>query len=83
VAYLKDHDVDLMLLDMIMAPGIDGLETYQRIAAFKPAQKAAIASGYSETDRVKALQRMGVDGYLKKPYTLERIGTVVKQTLSA
>ena len=83
VAYLKDHDVDLMLLDMIMAPGIDGLETYQRIAAFKPDQKAAIASGYSETGRVKALQRMGVNGYLKKPYTLEKIGTVVKQTLAA
>ena len=82
VAYLKDHDVDLMLLDMIMAPGIDGLETYRRIATFKPAQKAAIASGYSETGRVKALQRMGVNGYLKKPYTLERIGTVVKQTLT-
>ena len=83
VAYLKDHDADLMLLDMIMAPGIDGLETYQRIAMFKPGQKAVVASGYSETERVKALRRLGVNAYLKKPYTLEKIGTVVKQTLSA
>ena len=72
-----------MLLDMIMAPGIDGLETYRRIAAFKPDQKTAIASGYSETGRVKELQRLGVSAYLKKPYTLKKIAMVVKQTLSA
>ena len=83
VDYLKDHAVDLMLLDMIMAPGIDGLETYRQIAAFKPRQKAVIASGYSETERVKALQKLGVKAYLKKPYTLEKIGMVVRQTLSA
>ncbi len=28
--YLKDHTVDLLVLDMIMAPGINGLETYRR-----------------------------------------------------
>jgi PAS domain S-box-containing protein len=83
VAYLQDHDVDLVLLDMIMAPGIDGLETYRRISAFKPGQKAVIASGYSETERVKALQRMGVNAYLKKPYSIEKIGTIVKQSLLA
>jgi len=83
VAYLKSHPADLMLLDMIMAPGIDGLETYRRIAAFKPDQKTAIASGYSETGRVKELQRLGVSAYLKKPYTLKKIAMVVKQTLSA
>jgi PAS domain S-box-containing protein len=83
VAYLKDHAVDLMVLDMIMAPGIDGLETYRRVTAFKPGQKAVIASGYSETERVKALHRLGVEEYLKKPYTLEKIGLVIKRVLSS
>jgi CheY-like chemotaxis protein len=27
VEYLKGHNVDILVLDMIMAPGIDGLET--------------------------------------------------------
>ncbi len=81
VAYLKGHDVDLMLLDMIMAPGIDGLETYRRVAAFKPAQKAIIASGYSETQRVKALHRMGIKTYVKKPYSMEQIGLAIRQAL--
>jgi len=54
---------------MIMDPGIDGLETYERILAHNPVQKAIITSGYSETDRVKMAQALGATRYLKKPYT--------------
>ena len=31
INYTKSHKSDLIILDMIMAPGIDGLETYQQI----------------------------------------------------
>jgi CheY-like chemotaxis protein len=58
VEYLKTHTVDLVLLDMIMTPGIDSLETYRRITSIRPRQKAVIASGYSETKRVKAAQAL-------------------------
>ncbi|GAG24157.1 unnamed protein product, partial [marine sediment metagenome] len=74
VEYLKNYSADLLLLDMIMDPEIDGLETYKRILEFHPAQKAIIASGFSETDRVKEAQKLGAGKYIKKPYTLEKIG---------
>ena len=79
--YMASRPVDILVLDMIMEPGIDGLETYERIAAQHPGQKAIIASGYSETDRVKTAQDMGVGKYIKKPYTLEKIGLAVHQEL--
>lgn len=81
VAYLKDNHADLIILDMIMDPGIDGLETYERIISFKPKQKAIIASGFSETDRVTKAQELGAGAYLKKPYLMERIGIAVRQEL--
>ena len=81
VAYLQTHAVDLLVIDMVMQPGIDGLETYQRICEIKPRQKAIIASGYSESDRVKALQALGAGAYIRKPYTLEKIGMAVRQEL--
>ena len=81
VEYVKDQPVDLMILDMIMDPGIDGLEAYQRIVAIRPGQRAIIASGFSETDRVKQAQTLGVGSYIKKPYTIEKIGTAVKKEL--
>jgi two-component system cell cycle sensor histidine kinase/response regulator CckA len=81
VDYLKDNSTDLLVLDMIMDPGIDGLETYKRILELHPGQKAIIASGFSETERVKEAQRLGAGMYVKKPYTLEKIGIAVKEEL--
>ncbi|WP_028584253.1 cache domain-containing protein [Desulfogranum mediterraneum] len=79
--YLKHHEVDLVILDMIMDPGIDGLETFRRILEIHPQQKAIIASGYAETDRIKEARGLGVAQYLKKPYTINAIGKAVKQGL--
>jgi len=69
------------VLDMLMPPGIDGLETYERIISRHPGQKAIIASGFSETNRVKKAQGLGAGAYVKKPYTLEKIGLAVKAEL--
>jgi len=79
--YLKDNTADLLLLDMIMDPGVDGLDTFKKILDCHPRQKAVIASGFSETDRVKEAQKLGVGQYIKKPYTLEKIGVAVKKEL--
>ena len=81
IAYMADENVDLLILDMIMDPGLDGLETYRQILKVNPDQKAIIASGFSETGRVKSAQAMGAGAYLKKPYTLEKLGLTVKTEL--
>ena len=81
VAYMRDKSADLVILDMIMDPGIDGLETYKRILEMHPRQKAIIASGFSETPRVKEAQRLGVGQYVKKPYSLGKIGLAVKSEI--
>ncbi len=81
IEYLKSRSADLIILDMIMDPGIDGLETYRRILELHPGQRAIIASGFSETERVKEAQKLGAGEYIKKPYTLEQIGLAVKNEL--
>ena len=81
VAYLRTHRADLLVLDMIMEPGIDGCETYRRIIEIHPQQKAIIASGFSQTERVKEAQRLGAGGYIRKPYLMERIGLAVRNEL--
>nr|WP_320194237.1 cache domain-containing protein [uncultured Desulfobacter sp.] len=82
VEYIKNNTADIIILDMIMDPGIDGLDTYKRILELNPEQRAIIASGFSETDRIKEAQRLGAGEYVKKPYTLEKIGIAVKTELS-
>ena len=82
VEYLKEHSADLIVLDMIMDPGMDGLDTYKKIIKFHPRQKAIIVSGYSETDRVKKAQRLGAGAYVNKPYTLEKVGIAVRDEMN-
>lgn len=81
VEYLRQNKTDLLVLDMIMVPGIDGLETYQRILEINPKQKAVIVSGFSETDRVKEAQKLGAGTYVRKPYVLETIGMAIRNEL--
>jgi signal transduction histidine kinase/CheY-like chemotaxis protein len=81
VAYLRANRADLIVLDMIMDPGIDGLETYRRIIELNPGQKAILVSGFSETERVRETQRLGAGAYVRKPYLLEMIGLAVRNEL--
>ncbi|WP_319523523.1 response regulator [Breoghania sp.] len=81
IAWMADNQSDLLILDMIMDPGIDGLETYRRILKTHPKQRAVIASGYSETQRVAQALELGAACYLKKPYTLLEMAKTVKKAL--
>ena len=81
VEYLKENTVDLILLDMIMDPGINGRETYERIIKIHPNQKAIIVSGFVETDDVKETQKLGAGKFIKKPLTFEKLGLAIKKEL--
>jgi two-component system cell cycle sensor histidine kinase/response regulator CckA len=81
VDYIKTNTADLLLLDMLMAPGIDGLDTYKQILKSHPGMKAIITSGFSESDRVKQALKLGAGMYVKKPYTMEKIGLAVSREL--
>jgi CheY-like chemotaxis protein len=80
--FLTSRTVDILVLDMVMEPGIDGCETYRRIVEARPGQKAIIASGFSESERVREAQRLGAGAYVRKPYTLERLTRAIRSELA-
>jgi DNA-binding NtrC family response regulator len=75
------HHQPILVLDMIMTPGIDGLETYQRVLEINPKQKAVLVSGFTETDRARETQKLGAGAYVKKPYALVKIGVAILDEL--
>ena len=81
VTFLKTSAADLVVLDMVMPPGIDGLETFKQITAINPGQRAIIASGFAETERVQEALKSGIDSFIRKPYSLRNIGYAVKSAL--
>lgn len=82
VDYVKNNVVDLVLLDMIMDPGIDGIETFTQMRQIIPSLKAILASGYSETERIEEIRHLGMNQYIKKPYSMEKIGLAVRDGLT-
>ena len=83
VRYLKTHPTNLLILDMIMPPGMNGRETYEQILKTYPKQKAIIASGFSDNEEVQLAMQLGASHFLKKPYSMEEIGKVVRDGLAA
>jgi len=81
IQYLRESRVDLMLLDMIMEPGIDGRETFVQAIEIQPDLKAIVVSGFSETDEVRKTQALGAGVLIRKPYSMIQIGKAVQQAL--
>jgi len=78
VEYLRENSADLLLLDMIMEPGMNGRQTYEQIITIHPGQRAVIASGFSETEEVRRAQELGAGIFIRKPYTMARLGKAVR-----
>jgi CheY-like chemotaxis protein len=81
IEYLKNKKADLVVVDMIMEPGIDGLETYSKILEINPKQKAVIVSGFAETAQVKKALELGAGSFIRKPYIRETIGLAIRREL--
>ena len=81
--FIKETPVDLIVLDMLMEPGLNGRQTYEEIVQIYPEQKAIIVSGFSESDDVKAALERGVKGFIKKPYSVTELAQAVKTALTS
>ncbi|ACF13128.1 integral membrane sensor hybrid histidine kinase [Chloroherpeton thalassium ATCC 35110] len=81
VAFVRHHKVDLIILDMIMSPGMDGLDTFKEIRKINPKQKVLITSGHPSNPRVKEAQELGAGEYIKKPFSILAIGKAIREAL--
>ncbi len=79
--YLSREKVDLVILDMIMAPGMNGCQTFKKILLLHPRQKAIITSGYSENQDAREALALGVRRFVKKPYLVGTLAVAIKDTL--
>ncbi len=81
VDFVRKTPVDLLIIDMMMGSGMNGRKTYEKILAMYPGQQAIVASGFSESEDVKATLKLGAGGFIKKPYSMEQLNKMVHEVL--
>src|SRR6202042_3269651 len=71
---------DLVLLDVLM-PGIDGLETLEKLRQKRPGLKAVMLSCVNDTRKVVQAMRLGAQDYLTKPFQKAELDAVLDLSL--
>ena len=83
IEFIKTTQVDLVMLDMLMDPGINGCETYEQIIKYVPGQKAIITSGYSNLEDIDRAMDLGISQFIKKPYSLHELAQALKTEIKS
>jgi DNA-binding NarL/FixJ family response regulator len=77
---IDDDGIDLVILDMIM-PEMDGVTALRFLREKRPNVKVLISSGYTSPDKVPVLERIGIEGFIHKPFELRKIATAIRDVL--
>jgi len=82
LAELDEAVYPLILLD-IWLPGIDGLETLERIQKIDEAQRPVVVaiSGHGKIETAVRATKLGAFDFLEKPLSLDKVSVTVKNAL--
>ena len=71
----------LMLVDIRM-PEMNGLEMLRRAKKMDPEIMALIITGYGTDKLEKEAMQSGVDGFVNKPITIDKLTKIIDETLA-
>ena len=77
----KQATIDLVILDLTM-PKMDGEKTFTILRQVNPEVKVILASGYAEQELTARFGDEKPSGYLRKPYTIEQLSSVLSDILT-
>jgi CheY-like chemotaxis protein len=82
IDFLKENSekIDLIILDMAM-PELSGKDAFIHIKKSYPKIKVLLASGYSQDERVLDVIKLGVDGFINKPFNLNELASKVYKAI--
>src|SRR5690242_21313267 len=72
---------DVVLLDVLMPGGMDGLQTLEQLREKRPQLKVIMLSCVSDTRKVVQAIRLGAQDYLTKPFQKIELDAVIDQSL--
>ncbi len=82
VSRVTETRPDLVLLDIRLGEGIDGLETARRISDLGLGARIMMLTLHDDADYVRAALQAGASGYVLKDASLDELRMAVQQVLS-
>ncbi len=81
--YKKNYTtISLVLIDMVM-PKMDGIETYREMKNINKNLKAIVATGFSSESKIKEIQECGIKYFIKKPFDIEELLSLVRNVIDS
>ena len=80
VDYIEDGEIRLVILDVIM-PEMDGVTALRFIRQRAPNMKVLISSGFTSPEKMPILERLGIEGFVQKPFELAKMAVLVRDVL--
>ncbi|MCC6643016.1 MAG: sigma-54-dependent Fis family transcriptional regulator [Deltaproteobacteria bacterium] len=77
---LDDTRPDLVTLDVIL-PGMDGIETLQKIKQRLPEVPVVMLSGHGQARTIVEAMRLGASDFLRKPFEVEELELAFQKAL--
>ncbi len=82
VDYLKEHEADLLILDVMMQDGIDGLSAAALIKKEHPQLKIILTTSAAETGWEDKAREIGVESFWYKEYDEHGIQEIMNRTMA-
>ncbi|MBO6268504.1 MAG: response regulator transcription factor [Clostridium sp.] len=80
--YCSRFPIDLVLMDVVMADGVSGLEAAKRIKKVSPKTKIIIVTSMPEVSYIKRAREIGVESFWYKEASREPILSVMDRTMA-
>lgn len=77
------ENFDLLVMDLVLHGGGDGVAAYRRIKDLCPRQKSVLLSGFAPEEKVAELRKEGMGPHLRKPLDFPLLLQVVRQELDS
>jgi two-component system cell cycle sensor histidine kinase/response regulator CckA len=79
--YREHRDgIDLVILDMAM-PVMGGRDAFIKLREYNPAVRVVLATGYSRDSDLADVMKLGINGFIEKPYRVEELASVIRRVL--
>lgn len=78
---IREFSPEVMILDVWMPGGVDGLDTLKEIKEISPETAVIMISGHANIDIAVHATKLGAYDFLEKPLSLEKVLILVKRAI--